>query len=73
MLTAIDNRVIGRNGNIVLVDFSRGPPPPAPRFPGASGLREPSCADSNMSLDPLAGPAAPGLCYAASSGARRPG
>jgi hypothetical protein len=40
MLSMIKGRVIGRNGNIVVVDFSREPNPPAPRFPGASGLRE---------------------------------
>jgi len=32
--------VIGRENNVVRVDFSRDPEPPAPRFPGASGLRE---------------------------------
>ena len=32
--------VIGREDNVVRVDFSRDPDPPAPRFPGASGLRE---------------------------------
>jgi hypothetical protein len=31
--------VIGRESNVVRVDFSREPDPPAPRFPGASGLR----------------------------------
>jgi hypothetical protein len=38
----ITGRIIGRNGNIIVVDFSREPNPPAPGFPGASGLREPS-------------------------------
>jgi hypothetical protein len=32
--------VIGRENNVLRVDFSRDPDPPAPRFPGASGLRE---------------------------------
>jgi hypothetical protein len=32
--------VIGREPNVVRVDFRRDPDPPAPRFPGASGLRE---------------------------------
>jgi hypothetical protein len=32
--------VIGRENNVVRVDFSRDPDPPAPRFPVASGLRE---------------------------------
>jgi hypothetical protein len=40
MLSVINERVIGREGNIVLVDFSREPHPPAPRFPGANGRRE---------------------------------
>lgn len=42
MLSMIKHRVIGRNGNILVVDFSREPNPPAPRFPGSRGLREPS-------------------------------
>lgn len=33
------SRVIGRDSNIVRVDFTREPDPPAPRFPGAAGLR----------------------------------
>lgn len=37
--------VIGRENNVVRVDFSREPDPPAPRFPGASGLRL-TCDDS---------------------------
>ena len=37
-LTKIE-RVIGRDRNVLLVDFSRQPEPPAPRFPGAVGLR----------------------------------
>jgi hypothetical protein len=43
----IKGHVIGRNGNIVVVDFSREPNPPAPRFPGASGLREASQNDQD--------------------------
>jgi hypothetical protein len=31
--------VIRRDNNVLEVDFSREPDPPAPRFPGASGLR----------------------------------
>jgi hypothetical protein len=31
--------VIDRDGNVVRVDFRRGPEPPAPRFPGAGALR----------------------------------
>jgi hypothetical protein len=52
--------VIGREGNVVLVNFSRDPHPPAPRFPGANGLREPSGED--MSFEPLADPSARRLC-----------
>ena len=29
-----------REDNVLWVDFSRDPDPPAPRFPGARGLRE---------------------------------
>jgi hypothetical protein len=32
-------RVIGREHNVVRVDFRREPDPPAPTFPGANGLR----------------------------------
>jgi hypothetical protein len=42
--------VIDPKGNVVRVDFRREPQPPAPRFPGATGLRplkeeecEPEC------------------------------
>jgi hypothetical protein len=31
--------IVGRDGNIVHVDFGHEPDPPAPRFPGASSLR----------------------------------
>jgi hypothetical protein len=44
MLTLINNRVIGRKGNVLLVDFSRPP----------NGLREPRCEET--SFEPLAGP-----------------
>jgi hypothetical protein len=37
--TSTNNRIIDRRDNIVLVDFEREPDPPAPRFPGASGVR----------------------------------
>ena len=39
MLSVVDRHVIARESNIVRVDFSRDPDPPAPRFPGANGLR----------------------------------
>jgi len=32
--------VIARESNVVRVDFHREPEPPAPRFPGASALRD---------------------------------
>ena len=42
--------IIGREHNIVRVDFARESDPPAPKFPGANGLRpvkkeesEPQC------------------------------
>lgn len=40
MRHAANNRyVIARENNVVRVDFSRDPDPPAPRFPGANGKR----------------------------------
>jgi hypothetical protein len=39
MLSTIDHYVIGRESNVVRVDFKREPDPPAPCFPGANGLR----------------------------------
>jgi hypothetical protein len=32
--------VIAREHNVVRIDFRREPDPPAPKFPGASALRE---------------------------------
>jgi hypothetical protein len=32
-------RIIGRENNVVRVDFGREADPPAPTFPGANGLR----------------------------------
>ena len=32
--------IISRENNVLRVDFSRDPDPPAPKFPGAAGLRE---------------------------------
>jgi hypothetical protein len=32
--------IISRENNVLRVDFSRDPDPPAPTFPGAVGLRE---------------------------------
>jgi hypothetical protein len=40
MVRRNSRHVIRRENNILEVDFSREPDPPAPGFPGASGLRE---------------------------------
>ena len=40
MQRGINRFVVSRENNVVRVDFSRDPDPPAPRFPGATGLRE---------------------------------
>ena len=40
MQRGINRFVISRENNVVRVDFSRDPDPPAPGFPGATGLRE---------------------------------
>jgi co-chaperonin GroES (HSP10) len=39
MLSTVDYYVIARDRNVLRVDFSRPPDPPAPCFPGANGLR----------------------------------
>jgi hypothetical protein len=39
MRCSTNNYIIGRNDNVLVVDFTRGPEPPAPRFPGANALR----------------------------------
>jgi hypothetical protein len=39
MLRTVDCYVIARDRNVLRVDFSREPDPPAPCFPGANGLR----------------------------------
>lgn len=38
-MSTINNRVIGREHNVVQVDFRRQPDLPAPKFPGADTLR----------------------------------
>lgn len=40
MLRRSGRFVISRENNVLRVDFSRDPDPPAPKFPGAGGLRE---------------------------------
>jgi hypothetical protein len=39
MSSVIERHIIARESNVVRVDFSRDPDPPAPCFPGANGLR----------------------------------
>ncbi len=36
---SLDRYVIGREHNVVRVDFGRNPEPPPPPFPGAGALR----------------------------------
>jgi hypothetical protein len=38
-MSTINSRVIGREHNVVQVDFRPQPDPPAPEFPGAGALR----------------------------------
>ena len=38
-MLSVNRYVVARESNIVRVDFSREPDPPAPCFPGANGLR----------------------------------
>lgn len=40
MQRKLSRLVSGREKNVLWVDFSPDPDPPAPRFPGANGLRE---------------------------------
>ena len=40
MQRKVDRLVSCREDNVLWVDFRRDPDPPAPRFPGAGGLRE---------------------------------
>jgi len=40
MRTASSRHVIAREHNVLRVDFSREPDPPAPRFPGANAMRQ---------------------------------
>jgi hypothetical protein len=54
MQSNLQGRVIGRKANVVLIDFSRKPDPPAPRFPGAGGLREMNSDDCHDSYRPIA-------------------
>ena len=77
-MTRRNNRyVLHRDNNVLQVDFSREPNPPAPRFPGASGLRglgqEDSelnwLVDANHVSGPLAGQRLPAARSPASGGA----
>ena len=40
MWPSMHPRIIGRDRNVVVVDFAGKPEPPAPQFPGANALRE---------------------------------
>jgi hypothetical protein len=53
-MTACNRYVLGREHNVVHVDFGRKPDPPAPKFPGAAALR--STARYSRHLDAFAGP-----------------
>jgi len=64
MDATINDRVIGHQGNILLVDFTRKPDPPAPRFPGASGMV--------VDLKFLSRPTHAVAAWAASGAIRRP-
>jgi hypothetical protein len=46
--------VVGRERNVVHVDFGRKPDPPAPKFPGAAALRR--TARYSRLLDAFPGP-----------------
>jgi len=46
--------VISRENNVLRVDFSRNPDPPAPKFPGAGGLREVADESTKMAEHKLA-------------------
>jgi hypothetical protein len=50
--------VIRRDGNVLRVNFGQPPDPPAPRFPGAAGLREGSLERSQIESSPFAANAA---------------
>jgi hypothetical protein len=58
MLSAVDRYVIARHHNVVRVDFNREPDPPAPRFPGARGLRLQASDESCETLGRFCLPAA---------------
>jgi hypothetical protein len=45
-VSSADRYVVGRDRNVVLVDFGRRPDPPAPRFPGAGALRTEGAEDN---------------------------
>jgi hypothetical protein len=53
--------IIARHSNVVKVDFSREPDPPAPRFPGAGAVR---IVDGDFDDDRLS-PGARGACLEA--------
>lgn len=45
-----DTRIIGREDNILVVDFTRRPEPPVPRFPGGNALRQNYAEEAELRL-----------------------
>ena len=52
MLLSKNTHVVRRENNVVLVDFTRQPEPPDPRFPGASALRNNAMEDTAIASRP---------------------
>lgn len=50
MHSVSNTRIIDQIDNVVLVDFRREPDPPAPRFPGASGVRPLDCPQASTGI-----------------------
>src|SRR5204863_41422 len=49
-------RIVKQEGNVISLNFDPGPDGPAPRFPGAAGLRDPCPSDDNAATWQIAGP-----------------
>lgn len=54
MMSRNNRYVVCRENNVLRVDFSREPEPPAPHFPGAGGLREITSDDCQLGFGPVA-------------------
>ena len=50
LLRSKSTRVVRRENNVVLVDFTRNPEPPNPRFPGANALRNNAAEEVQLRL-----------------------